>query len=139
MQFEDESIRIHFEVEEASKAGHYRGIRFHLYNQTDSEILLHWNKVFITNAEGHSGPVMHTGMRLSDCASLQAPSIIPIDGSMSEIAVPCDSFKVTGLTAVYSMLPSPNERPVVIFGLRLPLQIGDEVKNYEFQFQASKE
>lgn len=117
----------------------YSGITFFLYNKTDKELVIDWNKVSIIDHLGSSGnAVMHNGVKYIDCSSVKQITTIPPLGKFDDIIIPCYGvdFKVrdygSGWTAAF--LPSPHIRPKIKFGIYFPLQIGSEQKTYSFTF-----
>ncbi|GEM_PF-5721895 len=118
----------------------YRSIVFTLINKTDEVIVINWNKISFKDYIGNSGPIMHQGIKYSECSNVQASLTIPPKGKLADVITPCNSLKFIGAGSLSrwesSILPSPRKLSKPQFGIFMPLQIGDKVINYTFEFQA---
>lgn len=149
MMFEDENIVIMFSVTKDAFMGvegmkqyqQYDGLGFIMQNKTDKSITLDWNKVSVKDASGVSwNAVMHQGIKYNECSDPKNPAIIPPQGKIIEEIIPCYGVKFVSAGSLsrwnVSMLPSPRKVSEADFGVYMPLQIGDETKEYSFDFHA---
>ena len=151
MMYSDEYINISFALSgrPAWIMGQYSisydGISFVLTNKTNEVMTVDWNKISFKDYTGSSGnAVMHKGIKYIDCSSVKNPTTIPPKGKLSDIVTPCygvkfESYGSYGSAWKVRMLPSPRRMPNIVFGIYMPIQIGDNVHNYEFEFRAKKE
>lgn len=154
LNFSDESIEIFFSfpthqtlgvagVGPYSQYRQYTGIGFIIKNKTNETITINWDKVSIKDWAGMSGKqVMHTGIKYNECANLKAVTTIPAKSQTNDIVIPCYALEFrTGVVPYWniSILPSPRRLSKADFGLFMPLQIGDKVIDYNFEFQAVAE
>jgi hypothetical protein len=65
-------------------------IAFDIRNKTDNSIRLVWNDAAFVDVLGKSSPVMHQGMKYTDCSGSKPASIIVRRGSIEDAAIPCD-------------------------------------------------
>ncbi len=144
MVYSDEYINMSFVLSKTWYMGvegmrqyvNYDGISFILTNKTNEVMTVDWNKISFKDHTGSSGnAIMHKGIKYKDCSSIKNPTTIPPKGKLGDIITPCYGldFRRTGWEA--HMLPSPRRMPNVVFGIYMPIQIGDKVHNYEFEFQ----
>ena len=132
MQYNDDKIQIEFEIKAHPEPNHpyvifYNNIGFKLSNKTDQLILVDWNKVSFRDYKGISGnPVMHGNIKFGRCTLSKLPSVVPAHGTIEDVIVPC--------YAENGMLPRPQEMPDVDLGFFMPLSIGNETVNYNFEF-----
>ena len=126
-------------------------VLFSLTNKTDHSIKIVWSDAAFVTPDGQSGPVMHTGMRYSQCGDLKAPTVVAARASVSDEIIPCADVRMNSSTWVIddyfedvfmntsdTVTTLSALRPTVI-GKRiqtlLPLQIEDTVNEYTFTFE----
>lgn len=132
-------------VEGMKQYDNFDGISFILTNKTNEVMTIDWNKISFKDYTGSSGnAVMHKGIKYKDCSSIKSPTTIPSKGKLSDIIIPCYGVKFkdygrSGAKWEIHMLPSPRKMAAVVFGIFIPIQIGDDVHNYEFEFQATRD
>jgi hypothetical protein len=138
-------------------------IAFDLVNRTDTPIQIAWTEAAFVDPSGQSQPVMHNGVKYSECNGPKAPSVIVANGRLSDSAVPC---KYVRLETSYGLGSTPNtywvedsylglmqvgadsansvaeRRSKELAGrpirLLLPIKIGDNVNDYTFSFEVRK-
>jgi len=81
--FEDEIVKILWEPTVSRT-------HFILTNKTNHPIKIIWDKVILIDSEGISHKVTHTGVESIDLYSVEAPTIIPGKGSITDVIVSLD-------------------------------------------------
>jgi hypothetical protein len=122
----------------------YKGIGFLMQNLTKEVLILDWNKIAFTAPDGNSSNVTHGGIKYHECSNLKAPSIIPPNGKIEDVILPCYAVKWVDDSSLrwgsgpagwnISVFPSPRTNPEISFGIFMPIQIGEKIINYEFAF-----
>ena len=130
-------------VEGLKNYENFNGISFLLQNKTDEVIVIDWNRVLFKGYYVLSeNNVMHEGIKYKDCLSVQRPSSIPPKGKFRDTIIPCYAVEFSsgkyGRGWEVHMLPSPLRMPTVEFGVFMPIQIGDNVINYQFDFRGKR-
>ncbi len=129
------------------------GVEFDLSNKTEFPIRIPWNDAAFVGVDGRSQPVMHLGMKYTDCNSQKAPSVIVSRGSVTDAAFPCSNIHFSsGDWITESLLPDQTavtidtasvrtdlEHRVVgkTIQLLLPLQIEEVTNDYMFTFRVT--
>ena len=149
--FEDDNIKIIFSIKQEAFMGvegvqqykQYSGITFNFTNKTDKTIIIDWNQISFKDYTGSSGrAVMHSGLKYNECSNLKAPTTVPAKGQFSDIIIPCYALEFKTFDGFaparwnISMLPSPRQCPKIQFGFFVPLKIGENTVDYNFEFQA---
>ena len=150
MTYEDKMIRVKYQVQKddmncnmenvVQQYCDYTGFDFIFENKTDKIITIDWNKITFENSQGISGGVFHNGIPFIDRNLIKAPSIIPPNSKINDVIVPCDAAMLgdNGNWHV-SLFPSPRKYPDITCGIYFPIQIGEEIKLYKFEFSVKAE
>jgi hypothetical protein len=137
-------------------------ISFSIQNKTDHSIKIPWDEAAFIDAKGSSHRVMHSGVKYTDRANPQAPSIIARKASIEDIVFPADyvywregsryspgrweekpffvstDFHGTYTKGDYPSLESFEQAAKSNIGksiqVLLPLQIEDVINDYIFTF-----
>jgi hypothetical protein len=140
-----------------------RSIFFSIQNKTDHSIKIPWDEAAYIDTNGSSHRVMHSGVKYTDRANPQAPSIIARKASIEDIVFPTDYVYWKERTPVFSACWE--EKPLLAnhdffegkyvqsqyssfeafeqeaksnvgksFQVLMPLQIEDVVNDYIFTF-----
>jgi hypothetical protein len=142
MLFQGDSLLIQFKFDEAA-------IRFQMQNLSYSDMRIEWDKASIS-INGEYFSVRHSDNLYSDTAATATVSaFIPPLGYVRDIAIPRKNVAFDGqrwterdlLPTMDEKSPALQERILKSVGksvtLLLPVQIGSEKKNYEFEFLVS--
>lgn len=125
-------------------------IGFNVENKTDNSVRLIWNDAAFVDIAGKSQPIMHEGIKYTDCAGNKTPSVIVRRGALADAAIPCGNVSFGYSSWVVSPL-LPHDRLLAAdttnslshyrehvgktVSLLLPLQIEDVVNDYLFTFR----
>lgn len=126
-------------------------IIFSLENKTEFPIQIAWTEAAFVDPKGESQPVMHSGVKYTDCTSPKAPSVLVAKGHLSDEIVPCNYVHFGYSSWVEgSYLPNPlvmvDSAPKVAakltqenrgkrIQLLLPIKTQDVVNDYTFTFE----
>jgi hypothetical protein len=69
-------------------------IVFDLENRSEYPIQLSWTEAAFVDLQGQSQPVMHTGVKYTDCSAPKAPSVIVAKGRITDVIVPCNYLRM---------------------------------------------
>lgn len=135
MVFGDDLIEIHFVPAE-------KQIGFTIRNKSAGPAKIDWNSAAFVDIAGASHKVMHDGVKFTDRANMQAPTVIPPGASVRDFVYPSDyvsyvSGRYGGWTelAMFPDAPKANAYKGFSFGVFLPIEIDGKVKNYNFVFR----
>lgn len=129
-------------------------VNFLLENKTTFPIQLGWTEAAFVDLDGQSQPVMHAGVRYTDCAAPKAPSVIPGGGRLVDQAIPCNyvqfisagsyskwmtipfllPYQVRADSAAIAFPKLRTEMKGKTVRLLLPLKVQDVVNDYTFTF-----
>ena len=154
--FEDDMVRVLWNVNSHS-------IAFSIQNKTDHSIKLPWDESAFIDQNGSSHRVMHSGIKYTDRANPQAPSIIARKTSIEDIVFPTDyvsweegsdysagdwkessffpdhDFHGTYLAGTYPTFydfeSAAKSQIGKTYQVLLPLQIEDVINDYIFTFK----
>jgi hypothetical protein len=146
-RFEDKLIAATFSVGSNQ-------ILFDLENRSQYPIQLSWTEAAFVDLQGQSQPVMHTGIKYTDCSSPKAPSVIVAKGRITDVIVPCNYVKFAYSSWVqHDYLPSgtyvlldsadavARRLEQEVKGKRiqvlLPIKTQDVVNDYTFTFEVA--
>ena len=136
--FQDDSVIIQFKFDEAA-------LRFQIQNISESNTLIHWNKVAMS-INGRYFPIRHSTNLYGDTASAESILLPPL-GYIRDIAIPRENVYNDGDRWVeVDLLPTIDRNSTTLresilksvgqrVGLTLPLTFGNVEKHYEFDFQ----
>jgi hypothetical protein len=136
--FQDDNVIVQFKFDEAA-------IRYQLQNVSDSRLTIEWNKAAMS-INGRYTPIRHSSTLYGDTMRSESISMPPL-GYIRDIAIPHENVYLDGDRWVEEDLfpttdrNSPEIRESIQksvsqrVGLTLPMVIGSEVKQYEFDFQ----
>jgi hypothetical protein len=97
--FEDDYIRITWFVTRTQ-------FDFYLYNKSQHSIKIPWDDMVYVDVAGHTGRVMHSGVKYIDRNSSQPASVVPKGASLSDIIMPTDNvYYVSGQYGGWSEHP----------------------------------
>lgn len=138
MSYSDDKIDVKFAIEPMPGMirAIYNEVGFKLINKSSKPLTIDWNKISFRDYNGLSGkPVMHTGVKFAECSSPKLPTTIQPNETMADAVLPCYGLTFLGQYGWrQEMLPSPPTLPEVNIGFFLPIQFGDQIVNYDFQF-----
>jgi hypothetical protein len=146
--FEDDLVRV------IIYPSHDR-IHFSLANKTTHSVKIAWNESAFVGVDGTSQPVMHVGVRYTECAGQKAPSVIIQQGRIDDAAIPCKhvtyfSGTYTGGWYITPLIPSSHypaadtasqldSARTRFVGQKirflLPIQVEDVTNDYLFTFE----
>lgn len=112
-------------------------ISFEIQNKTASGIKLNWDEFSIIYPNGNMSRVVHSGVRLMDRNSPQAPTVIPPGAKISDFLTPSENIHFDYGEWWYSLLfPGKdellwNDKDISIYA---PLEINAVKKEYKFKF-----
>lgn len=130
-------------------------IALEMTNKTDHSIKVLWNDATFVDVIGASSPVMHVGVRYSECRAIKSSAVIVQKSSISDEAIPCSNLRLReGRNSgwyVEPLLQGPIAMPAdtgTEFASRqtfakshvkllLPLQVEDVTNEYLFDFAVS--
>jgi hypothetical protein len=127
-------------------------VLFDLENKTDFAIQISWSEAAFVDPKGQSQPVMHTGVKYTDCTSPKAPSVIVARGTITDEIVPCNYVHMGYSDWVEGdYLPGASYVPLAsadsiakhleaemkgkTIQVLLPIKTQDVVNDYTFTFQ----
>lgn len=127
LTYSDESIGINFGFDQ------YK-IDFNLTNKTDRSMKLNWNEASFVTTSGRNERIMHSGTIKLFKDSPQSPSVIAPNSILSDFVIPSCNWP----SDMRHILPLFSENDIYSgaqFGILLPLEIKNEVKEYNFIFR----
>jgi hypothetical protein len=133
-------------------AGPDNQLGFDLLNKSDTPVKVLWDAAAYVDITGQSRRVIHSGVKLADRNSPQAPTVIPSKGSLNDIVYPSDHVSYYGNWSQRPMFPclqegyictDPERRLVAahhgsVYRVLLPLEAGTETYEYTFVFKVNK-
>lgn len=142
---EDQLLRITW-------AGPDDQLGFELLNKSDSPVKILWDDAAYVDITGQSRKVIHSGVKLADRHSPQAPSVIPSKGRLNDIVYPSDHISYYGNWSQRPMFPclreayacTDSDRKLVAFHTGLDyrvlllVQVDKEKYPYIFVFKVNK-
>ena len=125
---------------------------FDLLNKSETPVKILWDAAAYVDITGQSRMVIHSGVKLADRNSPQAPSVITGKGSLSDIVYPRDHVSFYGNWSQRPMFPclqegyvctDPERRLVAahngsVYRVLLPVEAGTETYQYTFVFKVNK-
>lgn len=112
-----------------------RQFHFKLKNISDNTIKVVWDEAVFVGFNGSTDKVMHAGIKYSEKANSQPPSIIIKNSSLTDIAVPISNVKYESSEwKIDSMFPYAPAKDPGQLQLMLPIQIKDVINEYIFTF-----
>jgi len=125
---------------------------FDLLNKSDTPVKILWDAAAYVDITGQSRRVIHSGVKLADRNSPQAPSVITSKGSLNDIVYPSDHVSYYGNWSQRPMFPclqegeictDPERRLVAAhngsnYRVLLPVEAGTETYQYTFVFKVNK-
>lgn len=64
-------------------------VYFDILNKTNTPIQIGWTEAAFVDPKGQSQPVMHTGVKYTDCTSPKAPSVLTGHARVTDAVIPC--------------------------------------------------
>jgi hypothetical protein len=125
-------------------------IHFDLTNKTQYSVRIPWDEVAFVDTAKQSHPVMHVGVKYTDCSASKPPSVVVQRGSVSDVMIPCSNVEFSlGDWRVNGFLPDQGDLAVspdsILASIKpeigkrvqvlLPLQIQDVTNEYLFTFE----
>jgi hypothetical protein len=125
-----------------------------LENRSEYPIQISWTEAAFVDPKGLSQPVMHAGVKYTDCASPKAPSVVVAKGRITDEIVPCNYVQL-GYGSWIEMDYLPNFSYVLLdsadaiasrldkemkgktIQVLLPIKTQDVVNDYTFTFQVN--
>jgi hypothetical protein len=145
--FEDELVRIVIYP-------YHDRVYFNLVNKTSNSLKIIWNDAAFVGLDGASEPVMHVGVKYTDCRGQKASSVVIQQGRVSDSAIPCSNvsffsgaytggwyitpliptthFPVTDTTSKLAEARASHVGQKIKF--LLPIQVEDVTNDYLFTF-----
>jgi len=125
---------------------------FDLLNKSDTPVKILWDAAAYVDITGQSRRVIHSGVKLADRNSPQAPSVIASQGRLDDIVYPSDHVSYYGNWSQRPMFPclqegnvctDPERRLVAahngsVYRVLLPVEVGTETYQYTFVFKVNK-
>jgi hypothetical protein len=133
-------------------AGPNDRLGFDLLNKSDSLVKILWDDATYVDITGQRRRVIHSGVKLADRNSPQAPSVIPTKGRLNDIVYPSDHVSYYGNWSQRPMFPclreeyvcTDSDRKLVAahtgldYRVLLPVDVGTEKYPYIFVFKVNK-
>lgn len=141
MVFQDDSLKIQFNFDASA-------IRFQLQNLSTSNMMVRWNHVSI-GVDNRFSVVRHSVDFYSDSARLSASALVPPTGYILETVIPAENvrFDATQWTERDLFTTTDHGDPAIgrkisenvgkSVVLMLPLQFGNSMADYRFEFQVT--
>lgn len=133
--YEDHFLKIVFSITK-------KQIGFILQNKTENPIKIDWNQVSYVDVLGESHKVMHSGVKYTDRANPQPPTVVPPTAKLEDIVFPIDYvYYSSGKYGGWREIPLFPEAPKAklfkgrSFSIFMPLEISGVNKNYLFSFK----
>lgn len=129
-------------------------VLFELENRSEYPVQISWTEAAFVDPKGQSQPVMHTGVKYTDCTSPKAPSVLVAKGRLTDVIVPCNYVKM-GYSSWVELDFLPNNSMVPLdsadavakrfekdmkgktIQVLLPIKTQDVVNDYTFTFQVN--
>ena len=125
---------------------------FELLNKSDTPVKILWDAAAYVDITGQSRRVIHSGVKLADRNSPQAPSVITSKETLNDIVYPSDHVSYYGNWSQRPMFPclqegdvctDPERRLVAahsgsVYRVLLPVEAGTETYHYTFVFKVTK-
>jgi hypothetical protein len=125
---------------------------FDLLNKSDGPVKILWDDAAYVDITGQSRRVIHSGVKLVERNSPQAPSVIPSKGRLNDIVYPSDHISYYGNWSQRPMFPclregyactDPDRKLVAAhtgldYRVLLPVEVGKETYPYTFVFKVNK-
>jgi hypothetical protein len=125
---------------------------FDLLNKSDSPVKIVWDDAVYVDITGQNRRVIHSGVKLADRNSPQAPSVIPNKGRLNDIVYPSDHVSYYGNWSQRPMFPCLREgyactdpdrklaaaHTGLAYRVLLPVEVGKERYPYSFVFKVNK-
>ncbi|OPL14553.1 MAG: hypothetical protein AVO38_11325 [delta proteobacterium ML8_D] len=135
LSYEDRFVKIDFSITK-------KQFGFILQNRTDNPIIIDWNQVSYVDVLGESHKVMHSGIKYTDRAKPQPPTVLPPTAKLEDIVFPIDyvyysSGKYGGWREI-SLFPEAPKAKIFqgrSFSVFMPLEINGVKKNFLFSFK----
>ena len=133
LRYIDDKIEVIFLIGE-------KQIAFDLRNNTNTGIRINWDELGYISQTGRTMRVIHSGIRLMDRNSPQAPTMVPPGSRISDIIIPSENiYYVSGRYGGWNELdlfPAKDKSIYknVEFGIYFPLIVGDKRHDYKFIF-----
>ena len=120
---------------------------FILRNKTNHSIKIPWDEVAYINPSGESMRCIHSGIKLIDRNSAQAPTIVAKNSTLSDILVPADhiyyisgkygGWETKSLFGEYTSQEAANQSGLIgtKVSVLLPIMIENVTNEYTFQFE----
>jgi len=137
LRYTDNKIDIIFRMGE-------KQIAFDLQNKTETGIRINWDEVGYISPTGRTMRVIHSGIRLMDRNSPQAPTMVPPGSRVSDVIIPSENiYFVSGRYGGWNELDlfPGNDKSIykgAEFGLYFPLVMGDRREDYKFIFRVDE-
>lgn len=143
--FEDQMVRAAFVVEPTQ-------VHFELTNKTEYSIRIIWDEVTMVLPDGRPSPVMHAGVKYTECRNSKTPSVIPKGVTITDVALPCSNVSFSYSSWTEAPLLSGFETSMIEpvadstidrirrtftgqeLSLLMPLQIEGVTNEYTFRF-----
>lgn len=124
-------------------------IALRLQNKTDHSIRVVWNDAAFVDEDGKSSPIMHVGVKYTECSGSKAVSVVVQHAMLDDEAIPCAGVSFSSGWSVYPIVwggpipltdtatKFPAERQARVgkhVKLLLPLQVEDVTNDYLFEF-----
>lgn len=134
-----------------------RGIGLRLTNKSEHPIRVRWADAAYVDVVGKSSPVMHVGVRYSDCSGVKSAQVIVQGSSVTDHAVPCSALELhSGISSMSGwhvsrlypgMIAGPGDSAEkfsswkkMTIGMKtrflLPIEVEDVVNDYVFELEA---
>jgi len=134
LSYSDNSIDVSFIISETR-------ITFSIQNKTDSGIKINWDDLSFVSPTGRASKIIHSGVKLIDRNSAQAPTTIPPKSRISDIVVPAENIQYVNNTWQEGLLFAEDSLSLsyngIEFSVYFPLEIKGTKKEYSFTFKIS--
>ena len=138
--FEDDMIKVTWYISSTQ-------FNFTLRNKTTHSIKIPWDEVAYINPSGESMRCIHSGIKLIDRNSAQAPTIVAKNSSLTDLLVPADNiyyisgkyggWETKSLLGEYTSQEAANQSGLIgaKVSILLPIMIENVTNEYTFQFE----
>jgi len=112
-------------------------INYEILNKTDSGIKINWDDLSFVSPAGRASRIIHSGVRLIDRNNSQAPTTIPPESRISDVAIPSENIQYIKNGWQQGLL---FEGDYVFyngkeFSVYFPIEIKGQKKEYLFKFK----
>ena len=141
--FEDQNIKVGFAITKGESGSEILAIQ--IINKTDKPIKIIWDETLLTDNNGRTSGIVHSGIKFINIDKPQVPSVIPPKKTLTDVIIPkthiyySDGWKIKPLSETpsecYFLLTYELEKnKYYLEGTLLLQNKPDEIQDYTFEF-----